>query len=100
MSLPALVQGVWDPLSSGQTRKLTSLLRQLAGDYPTVSSDHRNTQTLFTSILSRLRRATQDDIFIPLYTRAQVENSLSPRAVFYSQQFWSCVKVTVAMESV
>ena len=33
-------------------------------------------------------------MFIPLYTRTQVENSLSPRAIFYSQQFWSCVKVT------
>ncbi|CAI8017357.1 PAX3- and PAX7-binding protein 1 [Geodia barretti] len=91
--LTILVQSVWDPLSSGQTRKLTSLLRQLASDYPTVSSEHRNTQSLFSSVLSRLRRATQDDVFIPLYTRAQIENSLSPHAVFYSQQFWSCVKL-------
>jgi GC-rich sequence DNA-binding factor len=84
---------VWDPLSSSQTRKLTSLLRQLASDYPSVSSEHRNTQSLFSSVLSRLRRATQDDVLIPLYTRAQVENSLSPHAVFYNQQFWSCVKL-------
>ena len=88
---------MWDPLSSSQTRKLTSLLRQLASDYPSVSSEHRNTQSLFSSVLSRLRRATQDDVLIPLYTRAQVENSLSPHAVFYNQQFWSCVKVNTLL---
>ena len=93
----ALVQKVWDPLSTRQTRRLTTLIRQLAEDYPTVSGDHRNTQALFAAVLTRLRRATEEDVFIPLYTRAQVENSLSQRAIFYSQQFWSCVKVTVTM---
>ena len=74
-----------------------SLIHQLADDYPTVTGTRRNTQTLFTAVLSRLRRTTNEDVFIPLYTKSQVENIQSPQAVFYNQQFWSCVKVTVAM---
>lgn len=70
-----------------------SLVHQLADDYPTVAGDRRNTQSLFAAVLRRLRRATEEDVFIPLYTSAQVENGLSPRSLFYNQQFWSCVKV-------
>lgn len=92
-SPPGLVREVWDPLSTKQTRRLTSLVRQLAEDYPTVTRGRSNTQSLFAAILTRLRRATEEDVFIPLYTSTQVENSSSPRAVFYNQQFWSCVKV-------
>ena len=68
LPLPALVQTVWDPLSATQTRRLTTLVRRLADDYPTVAGDRRGTQSLFAAVLKRLRKATEDDVYIPLFT--------------------------------
>ena len=62
----ALVESVWDPLSSSQTLRLVSLLKGLTQDFPTVSPEHKNTQTLLKAAVLKLRQAMDNDVFIPL----------------------------------
>ena len=62
----ALVECVWDPLSSSQTLKLVSLLKGLVQDFPTVGSEHKNTQALLKAAVMKMRQAIDNDIFIPL----------------------------------
>ena len=39
-----LLQCVWDPLSTSQTKRAVALIRRLADDYPTVSAENETTQ--------------------------------------------------------
>lgn len=63
---PALVQCAWDPLSSSQTLRIVSLMKGLMQDFPTVSTEHKNTQALLKAAVVKLRQAMDNDIFIPL----------------------------------
>jgi len=42
--LLALVEFIWDPLSLQQTKRLTTLVRRLVDDYPTVNAESKATQ--------------------------------------------------------
>jgi len=44
--LVAVVESVWDPLSSQQTRRLTTLVQRLIDDYPTVNAESKPTQVV------------------------------------------------------
>lgn len=91
--IAGLLQHVWDPLSTSQTRRVVALIRRLAEDYPTVSAENKETQEMFTAILLRMRQSIDNDVYIPLFTATQLENSLSAKYCFYQRQFWSCVKL-------
>ena len=42
--IAAVVEGIWDPLSLQQTKRLTTLVQRLIDDYPTVNADSKLTQ--------------------------------------------------------
>ena len=65
----ALVEGVWDPLSMGQTARLVRVATKLSQDYPTVNADSKNTQTFLKAVSTRLRKTLDDDVFMPLYPK-------------------------------
>jgi len=48
----AVVEGIWDPLSLQQTRRLTTLVQRLIDDYPTVNADSKPTQVPVLSVAS------------------------------------------------
>ncbi len=64
-----LVEGVWDPMSTGQTARLVRVARKLAQDYPSVSADSKNTQAYLRAVAKRLRKTLDDDVFMPLYPK-------------------------------
>uniref|UniRef100_A0A673KI06 GCF C-terminal domain-containing protein n=1 Tax=Sinocyclocheilus rhinocerous TaxID=307959 RepID=A0A673KI06_9TELE len=68
--LAVLMDQVWDPLSSSQTFRLVTFMQRLIKDYPTVlHGDNRNTQELLRTIVMRIRRTLDDDIFLPLFPK-------------------------------
>lgn len=92
--LAVLTDQVWDPLSSSQTSRLVAFMRRLIKDYPTVlHGDNRNTQELLKTILIRIQRSLDDDIFLPLFPKNVMENKNSAPYLFFQRQFWSCVKL-------
>ncbi|TRY83180.1 hypothetical protein DNTS_020676 [Danionella cerebrum] len=92
--LAVLTDQVWDPLSSSQTSKLVAFMQRLVKDYPTVlHGDNRNTQELLKTIIMRMRRTLDDDIFVPLFPKNVMEKKNSGTYLFSQRQFWACVKL-------
>ncbi|XP_050977295.1 PAX3- and PAX7-binding protein 1 [Labeo rohita] len=92
--LAVLTDQVWDPLSSNQSSRLVTFMQRLIKDYPTVMhGDNRNTQELLRTIVMRIRRTLDDDIFLPLFPKNVMENKNSGPYLFSQRQFWSCVKL-------
>ncbi|XP_051541621.1 PAX3- and PAX7-binding protein 1-like [Myxocyprinus asiaticus] len=91
--LAVLTDQVWDPLSSSQTSRLVAFMQRLIKDYPTVlHGENRNTQELLRTIVMRIRRTLDDDIFLPLFPKNVMENKNSGPYLFSQRQFWTCVK--------
>ncbi|XP_040006797.1 PAX3- and PAX7-binding protein 1 isoform X2 [Xiphias gladius] len=92
--LTVLTEQVWDPLSSSQTSRLVGFIHRLMKGYPTVlHGDNRYTQELLKTIVLRIRRTLDEDVFLPLYPKNVLENKNSGPYLFYQRQFWSCVKL-------
>ncbi|XP_068601141.1 PAX3- and PAX7-binding protein 1 [Brachionichthys hirsutus] len=92
--LTVLAEQVWDPLSSSQTARLVGFTRRLLKAYPTVlHGDNRYTQELLRAVVLRTRRILDEDVFLPLYPKAVLENKNGSPYLFYQRQFWSCVKL-------
>ncbi|XP_064614574.1 PAX3- and PAX7-binding protein 1-like [Liolophura sinensis] len=91
--LTALVESVWDPMSTSQTSRLVNLMTKLTNDYPHINSHGKNTQTLLKSIVTRIRKTLDDDVFMPLYPKNVIESKSSGPAVFFQRQFWGCIKL-------
>ncbi|KAG9464944.1 hypothetical protein GDO78_019158 [Eleutherodactylus coqui] len=84
-----LVENVWDPLSSAQTRRLVYFCKtHVLGD-----EKSKPVQGLVGSLVSRLNKAIEDDVFIPLYPKRLLEDRNSPQSKFQERQFWSAVKL-------
>uniref|UniRef100_A0A672HE17 PAX3 and PAX7 binding protein 1 n=1 Tax=Salarias fasciatus TaxID=181472 RepID=A0A672HE17_SALFA len=92
--LTELAEQVWDPLSSSQTARLVGFIHRLMKGYPTVlHGDNRYTQELLKTIVYRIRRTLDEDIFLPLYPKTVLDNKNSGPYLFYQRQFWTCVKL-------
>ncbi|XP_059401566.1 PAX3- and PAX7-binding protein 1-like [Carassius carassius] len=92
--LAVLMDQVWDPLSRSQTSRLVTFMQRLIKGYPTVlHGDNRNTQELLRTIVMRIRRTLDDDIFLPLFPKNVMENKNSGPYLFSQRQFWSCLKL-------
>ncbi|KAA8586923.1 PAX3- and PAX7-binding protein 1 [Etheostoma spectabile] len=92
--LTVLAEQVWDPLSNSQTAMLVGFIHRIMKGYPTVlHGDNRYTQELLKTIVLRIRRTLDEDVFLPLYPKNVLENKNSGPYLFYQRQFWSCVKL-------
>ncbi|KAM9846335.1 PAX3- and PAX7-binding protein 1 [Aulostomus maculatus] len=92
--LTVLAEQVWDPLSSSQTTRLVGFIHRLMKGYPTVlHGDNRYTQELLKTVVFRIRRTLDEDVFLPLYPKNLLENKNSSPYLFYQRQFWTCVKL-------
>ncbi|XP_071955937.1 PAX3- and PAX7-binding protein 1-like [Antedon mediterranea] len=91
--LCGLVENVWDPMSTSQTHRLVTMVHKLSEDYPTVSTENKNTQTLLTAVVARMRKTLDDDVYMPLFPKSVLENRSSGAFNFLQRQFWSCVKL-------
>ncbi|XP_060689719.1 PAX3- and PAX7-binding protein 1 isoform X1 [Hemiscyllium ocellatum] len=92
--LTGLAENVWDPLSSSQTSRLVKLILKLVEGYPSVvNGENKYTQTLLKTIILRIRKAVDEDVFVPLYPKSVLENKNSGPYLFFQRQFWSALKL-------
>ncbi|CAH2245880.1 GC-rich sequence DNA-binding factor 2 [Pelobates cultripes] len=83
------IDHVWDPLSATQTSNLVRFCKT----YVLESESKKAVQELLNSLESRLKKAIEDDVFIPLYPKSILEDRASPHSKFQERQFWSAVKM-------
>ncbi|XP_069461951.1 intron Large complex component GCFC2 isoform X2 [Ambystoma mexicanum] len=83
------VEHVWDPLSSSQTNNLTELCKTFLVDY----DSNKAKPALLSLVVNRIKKAIEDDVYIPLYAKSDVEDPNTPHAVFQERQFWTAVKL-------
>ncbi|XP_012307541.1 intron Large complex component GCFC2 isoform X3 [Aotus nancymaae] len=96
--LTDFVEFLWDPLSTSQTTSLITHCKVILEEHSTCENEvSKSKQDLLKSIVSRMKRAVEDDIFIPLYPKSAVENKTSPHSKFQERQFWSGLKVAACL---
>ncbi|XP_043837269.1 intron Large complex component GCFC2 [Dromiciops gliroides] len=99
--LTGFVRSIWDPLSTSQTRSLVEHCREILSFLTPTRGRRGHTTQVFTykhqelmdSVISRLKRAVEEDVFIPLYPKKVVEDKTLPHSSFQERQFWSAVKL-------
>ncbi|XP_062934278.1 intron Large complex component GCFC2 isoform X3 [Cynocephalus volans] len=92
--LTDFVAFIWDPLSTSQTTSLIMHCRVIFEEHSTCENEvSKSKQDLLKSIVSRMKKAVEDDVFIPLYPKSAVENKTSPHSKFQERQFWSGLKL-------
>ncbi|KAI4547056.1 hypothetical protein MG293_003611 [Ovis ammon polii] len=92
--LIGFVEFIWDPLSTTQTTSLITQCRMILEEQSTCENEvNKGKQDLLKSIVSRMKKAIEDDVFIPLYPKSAVEDRTSPHAKFQERQFWSGLKL-------
>ncbi|XP_020942973.1 GC-rich sequence DNA-binding factor 2 isoform X4 [Sus scrofa] len=92
--LSDFVEFVWDPLSTSQTTSLIRQCKMILEEHSTCENeDSKGKQDLLKRIVLRMKKAIEDDVFIPLYPLSATENRTSPHAKFQERQFWSGLKL-------
>ncbi|ELK38407.1 PREDICTED: GC-rich sequence DNA-binding factor 2 isoform X1 [Myotis davidii] len=92
--LTDFVEFIWDPLSTSQTTSLIAHCRMILEEHSTCENEvSKGKQDLLKSIVSRMKKAIEDDVYIPLYPKSAVENKTSPHSKFQERQFWSALKL-------
>lgn len=85
---------IWDPLSTSQTASLITHCRVILEQPSTQESEiNKSKQDLLKSIIARMKKAIEDDVFIPLYPKSAIEDKTSPHSKFQERQFWSGLKL-------
>nr|KAG5694080.1 hypothetical protein BaRGS_033699 [Batillaria attramentaria] len=91
--LTYLVENVWDPVSTTQTARLVNLTQRMFRDYPTLNARSKNTQTYLQAVVTRIRKALDDDVFMPMYPMSVLDNRSSGPSIFFHRQSWTCIKL-------
>ncbi|KAM7060976.1 intron Large complex component GCFC2 [Acridotheres tristis] len=92
--ITALVKSVWDPLSTSQTKNLVQLCNNIFGKQILSKNEpSRAREDLMNTVVLRMKKSVEEDVFIPLYPESTVEDKSSLRSKFQERRFWSAVKL-------
>ncbi|XP_010629914.1 GC-rich sequence DNA-binding factor 2 isoform X2 [Fukomys damarensis] len=92
--LSDFIEFIWDPLSTSQTTSLITHFRVILEEHSAWKNEvNESKQDLLKSIVSRMKKAIEDDVFIPLYPKSTVEDKTSAHSQFQERQFWSALKL-------
>jgi len=91
--LAEMVRTGYDPLSSSSTRKLIGLLTHLISEFPTLTLRSKHLRLCFTNVTELIKDTLDQDVYIPMYTKAQMGYPNSPHAVFFQRQYYKAFKL-------
>jgi len=91
--LIGLVRAGYDPVSTSQTMRFVSFVTRLAADYPTLSPTSKQFRELVSVIIENIKESLDNDIYVPIYNKNQLESTSSPHYSFFHRQFWSTFKL-------
>ena len=91
--LGTIVKCSYDPMSSSQTSNLVSFVSKVVADNPTISMRSKHLRELFSAVLESLKEAVDQEVYIPLYTKHQMESPNNQHSQFFNRQFWTVFKL-------
>merc|ERR1719219_344236 len=91
--LGTIVKCSYDPMSSSQTSNLVSFVSKVVADNPTISMRSKHLRELFSAVLESLKEAVDQEVYIPLYTKYQMESPNNQHSQFFNRQFWTVFKL-------
>uniref|UniRef100_A0A8C3U413 GCF C-terminal domain-containing protein n=1 Tax=Catharus ustulatus TaxID=91951 RepID=A0A8C3U413_CATUS len=92
--ITAFVKSVWDPLSTSQTKNLVQLCNNIfVKQTLSKNESSRAREDLMNTVVLRMKKSVEEDVFIPLYPKSTVEDKSSLRSKFQERRFWSAVKL-------
>ncbi|KAI1241283.1 GC-rich sequence DNA-binding factor 2, partial [Lamprotornis superbus] len=95
--ITAFVKSVWDPLSTSQTKNLVQLCNNIFGKQILSKNEssraREDLNDLMNTVVLRMKKSVEEDVFIPLYPKSTVEDKSSLRSKFQERRFWSAVKL-------
>ncbi|KAL1768250.1 GC-rich sequence DNA-binding factor 2 isoform X1 [Sigmodon hispidus] len=91
--LTDFVEFIWDPLSTSQTRSLTAHCKLVFEQSASENEVSKSKQDLLKSVVVRIKKSIEDDVFIPLYPESFKEGEMSPHSKFQERQFWGALKL-------
>ena len=91
--LVIMVKTSYDPMSSSQTSNLISFLSKLVSDCPTITIRSKHLRELLTAVVDTIKDTLDNEVYIPMYTKHQMEAPGNLHANFFNRQFWSTFKL-------
>uniref|UniRef100_A0A8C3MAS2 GCF C-terminal domain-containing protein n=1 Tax=Geospiza parvula TaxID=87175 RepID=A0A8C3MAS2_GEOPR len=92
--ITAFVKSMWDPLSTSQTKNLVQLCNNIfEKQILSKNESSRAREDLMNTVVLRMKKSVEEDVFIPLYPKSTVEDKSSLRSKFQERRFWSAVKL-------
>lgn len=68
----AIIEKIWDPMSTSQTLRLVGTINRLIKEYPNLNDKSKQLETLFNAILDKIKAAVENDVFIPIFPKQYV----------------------------
>lgn len=68
LKISEFVENIWDPMSTTETLRLIGQIKRIGSDYP-IHPASKNIQTLFASILDKMKSSVDNDVFIPIFPK-------------------------------
>jgi len=91
--LVGIVRASYDPLSTTQTNKLVGCVNRLVTDFPTLTPRSKQVRELLSVVVDLVKECLDNDVYIPMYTKHQMETSHTPHSLFFHRQFWTAFKL-------
>jgi len=91
--LVGIVRASYDPLSTTQTNKLVGCVNRLVTDFPTLTPRSKHVRELLAVVVDLVKECLDNDVYIPMYTKHQMESPHSPHSLFFHRQFWTSFRL-------
>jgi len=91
--LLTIVKSSYDPMSTTHTNNLVTFLTKLVSDCPTISMRSKQLRELLSGVVNSIKDSIDNDVYIPMYTKHQMEYPGHQHAHFFNRQFWSVFKL-------
>jgi len=88
-----IVRSSYDPVSTMQTNKLVGCLSRLVADFPTLTPRSKQLRELLSVVVEMIKECLDNDVYIPMYTKHQMETPNTPHSLFFQRQFWTAFKL-------
>ena len=91
--LVSIVRSCYDPVSTMQTDNLIGCLAKLLADFPTLITRSKLLWELLSVVVEMIKECLDNDVYIPMYTKHQMETPNTPHSLFFQRQFWTTFKL-------
>ena len=68
-------------------------MNRLVTDFPTLTPRSKQVRELLTVVVELIKECLDNDVYIPMYTKHQMETPHTPHSLFFQRQFWAAFKL-------